>query len=192
MTPDLAALHSDIGALLARAVKDRRSAFHTPVIATRGVDGLPKARIVVLRAYDPAAGTLRFHTDKRGNKIAELAADPHLSFAFYDSHARIQIRVETRAHVHADDATADAAWAGSQRMSRVCYGVTPAPGTPIPSADEFHLPDNDETIAAGRSNFTAIVCTIMNLEYLFLRHEGHQRARFTRDGEGWQGVWLAP
>lgn len=192
MTPDLDALRSDIGALLARAVKDRRSALHTPVIATRGVDGLPKARVVVLRAYDPQAGTLRFHTDKRGNKISELAADPHLSFAFYDPHARIQIRAETRASVHTDDAVADAAWASSQRMSRVCYGVAPAPGTPIPRADDFQLPEDDAAVAAGRDNFTAIVCTILNLEYLYLRHEGHQRARFTRDGGKWQGIWLTP
>ena len=100
--------------------------------------------------------------------------------------------IATRASVHADDAIADAAWASSQRMSRVCYGVAPAPGTPIPGADDFQLPDNDDAIASGRDNFTAIVCTILNLEYLYLRHEGHQRARFTRDGAGWQGVWLTP
>lgn len=192
MAPDLAALRSDIGALLARAVKDRRSPMHTPVIATRGIDGLPKARVVVLRAFDPELGTLRFHTDRRGNKIAELAADAHLSFAFYDAHSRIQIRAETRASVHMDDALADAAWASSQRMSRVCYGVAPAPGTPISGPDDFQLPEDDAAIAAGREYFTAIVGTIINLEYLYLRHGGHQRARFTRDGEAWQGVWLTP
>lgn len=190
--PDLAELRDEIFALLGRAVKDRRSAMHTPVIATRGTDGQMKARIVVLRAFDPAAGTLRFHTDTRGNKMAELAADPHIAFAFYDPQARIQIRAEGIASVHATDDLADAAWASSQRMSRVCYGVMPAPGAPLDGADDFTLPGDDAAIAAGRAHFSAVLCRIAHLEYLFLRHEGHRRARFSRTAEGWSGRWLTP
>lgn len=190
--PDLAQVREEIFARLGRAVKDRRSAMHTPVIATRGIDGQIKARVVVLRAFDPAAATLRFHTDVRGKKAAELAADPHLSFAFYDPQDRVQIRVEGTARLHADDALADEAWASSQRMSRVCYGVMPAPGAAIPGADDFALPETDDAIAAGRAHFSAVLCRIEHLEYLFLRHAGHRRARFSRTAEGWSGQWLAP
>lgn len=189
---DLDGVRADIFARLARAVKDRRSALHTPVIATRGIDGHIKARVVVLRAFDPNLSTLRFHTDTRGKKIAELAADPHIAFAFYDPQARIQIRAEGMATVHHDDAIADAAWASSQRMSRVCYGVVPAPGLSIDGPDEFTLPSDDDAIAAGRAHFCAVLCEIACLEYLFLRHGGHRRARFTRAGNDWQGQWLAP
>lgn len=189
---DLDGVRADIFARLGRAVKDRRSALHTPVIATRGTDGHIKARVVVLRAFDSDAVTLRFHTDRRGNKITELASDPQIAFAFYDPQARIQIRVEGTASVHHDDALADAAWASSQRMSRVCYGVAPAPGVTIPGPDDFNLPEDDATIAAGRAHFCAVLCHIECLEYLFLRHAGHRRARFTRTDSGWQGQWLAP
>lgn len=185
-------VRADIFARLGRAVKDRRSALHTPVIATRGLDGHIKARVVVLRAFEAEAATLRFHTDRRGNKIAELNADPHLSLAFYDPQARVQIRAECRAEIHTDDPLADQAWSTSQRMSRVCYGVMPAPGDIIADADEFALPDDDTAIAEGRANFCAILCRIEALEYLFLRHAGHRRARFTRLAEGWSGHWLAP
>lgn len=188
----LDAVREDVFARLARAVKDRRSALHTPVIATRGLDGQMKARIVVLRAFDAAAGTLRFHTDTRGNKIGELAADPHLSFAFYDPQARVQIRAECAASVHSNDALADEAWASSQRMSRICYGVLPAPGAPIEGPDDFALPDDDHAIAGGSAHFSAVLCRIEHLEYLYLRHEGHRRARFARTAEGWRGQWLAP
>jgi hypothetical protein len=77
-------------------------------------------------------------------------------------------------------------------MSRVCYGVKPAPGAPLDGADDFTLPDDDGAIAAGRANFSAVLCRIEALEYLFLRHAGHRRARFTRMADGWSGQWLAP
>ncbi len=185
-------VRADVFGRLARAVKDRRSPLHTPVIATRGCDQQMKARVVVLRAFDPAAGTLRFHTDRRGQKCAELLADPHIAFAFYDPQARVQIRAEGVATLHHDDELADLAWASSLRMSRVCYGVNPAPGAPIPGPDDFSLPDDDVSIAAGRSHFSAVLCRIEYLEYLFLRFEGHRRARFTRMADGWSGHWMAP
>ena len=185
-------VRADVFARLGRAVKDRRSPMHTPVIATRGIDGAMKARVVVLRAFDPEAVTLRFHTDLRANKIAELKADPHIAFAFYDHQARIQIRAEGTASIHSDDAVEDMAWNASLRMSRVCYGVQPAPGVPLADADDFTLPDDDAAIAAGRAHFSAVLCRIDALEYLFLRHAGHRRARLTRMADGWSGQWLAP
>ena len=185
-------VRADVFARLARAVKDRRSALHTPVIATRGLDGHMKARVVVLRAFDPEAVTLRFHTDLRSKKIAELEADPQIAFAFYDHQARVQIRAEATARIHSDDAVEEAAWTASLRMSRVCYGVIPGPGTPLDDADDFNLPDDDTAIAAGRAFFSAVLCRIEALEYLFLRHAGHRRARFTRTAEGWSGQWLTP
>lgn len=190
--PDLEAVREEIFSRLGRAVKDRRSPLHTPVIATHGIDGHMKARIVVLRAFDPVAATLRFHTDRRGRKIAELNADPHISFAFYDPHARVQIRAEGRASIHIEDELADQAWASSQRMSRVCYGVQPGPGSHISGPDDFVLPDDDLSIAAGRAHFCVILSQMDALEYLFLRHAGHRRARFTRAADGWSGEWLAP
>jgi pyridoxine/pyridoxamine 5'-phosphate oxidase len=192
-TPEtLDEVRADVFARLARAVKDRRSPMHTPVIATRGIDGATKARVVVLRAFDSEAVTLRFHTDLRAKKIAELNADPHIAFAFYDHQARIQIRAEGMASIHSDDALEEMAWNASLRMSRVCYGVKPAPGAPLDGADDFTLPDDDGAIAAGRANFSAVLCRIEALEYLFLRHAGHRRARFTRMADGWSGQWLAP
>lgn len=192
VSPDLHALQSDLFALLARAVKDRRSPMHTPVIATQGLDGFIKARVVVLRAFDSAALTLRFHTDRRSAKVKELAANPHLSFAFYDAGARVQIRVEGTANVHQQDAIADAAWTASLRMSRICYGVVPGPGQALAGPDDFVLPSENDQIAAGRDNFCAVLCTMDRIEYLFLRHEGHRRARFARQGDGWMADWLAP
>ncbi|NBR79124.1 MAG: pyridoxamine 5'-phosphate oxidase, partial [Alphaproteobacteria bacterium] len=60
--------------MLERGAADRRSAFHTPTVATIGLDGRPRLRTIVLRACDTANRSLRFHTDARSDKINELRA----------------------------------------------------------------------------------------------------------------------
>jgi hypothetical protein len=187
---DLAGTLAQAWALLARGVKDRRSGFHTPTIATIGLDGGPRARTVVLRGCDAARAELRFHTDARAAKIAELARNPRIALHAYDAGQKIQIRIEGVAAIHADDAVADAAWAGSREFSRVCYGITPGPGSVIESAGSFSLPQDTAGIAAGREDFRAVVIAARRLEWLYLAHEGHRRALF--DLTTGQGRWLAP
>lgn len=186
---DLSATHEEAWRLLAQGAADRRSAFHTPVIATLGPDGRARLRTVVLRAVDRATGTLRFHTDRRSEKVAEIDRDNRIALHGYDPGSKIQIRIDGRAAVHMDDDIAKAAWTSSQRMSRVCYGTAPAPGTSIASGGDFTLPQNDAEIAAGEDHFAVVVLTLSSLEWLFLDHAGHRRARFMADGSG---QWLSP
>jgi pyridoxamine 5'-phosphate oxidase len=179
-----------IWALLGRGVADRRHGFHHPAIATLGLDGAPRNRIVVLRGAERARSSIRFHTDQRSTKCAELARDPRASALFYDEGDRVQLRVEGRAVLHSTDAIADAAWQSSQRMSRVCYGTMPAPGSFLESPSGFALPSEDEQIAAGRSNFVAVVIAIERIEWLFLHSGGHRRAMF--DVTQGTARWLVP
>lgn len=187
---DLAEMLAHAWACLARGVADRRSAFHTLTVATIGGDGRPRLRSVVLRAAEPSAARLRFHTDARSDKVAELAADPRIALHGYDAGAKLQIRIEGRASIHGEDALADAAWAASRPMSRECYGTQPAPGSAIPGPGAFSLPQDEAACDAGRVNFRAVVVAAETLETLYLAHSGHRRARFDlRTGEG---EWLAP
>jgi hypothetical protein len=169
---------------------DRRSAFHTPTIATIGVDGRPRLRTVVLRAVDAAARSLRFHTDRRSEKITELAREPRTAAHFYDPAAKIQVRVEGTAQVHGGDEVALGAWQSSQRMSRICYGTAPGPGTRIPTGDGFTLPSAAPEIDAGQENFVAVVVRALRVEWLYLDHLGHRRAIF--DETDGTRSWLAP
>ena len=188
---DLAETRAQAWALLARGVADRRSPFHAPTLATVGLDGRPRARVVILRACDAARAMLRFNTDRRTAKFAELAANPLVALTGYDAGAKIQIRIEGRASLHVDDIVADAAWAAARPFSRICYGTAPAPGTLLETAGDFALPSGDDEIAAGRENFSAVVIEVEALEWLFLAHAGHRRARFEgMSAEG--GVWLTP
>ncbi len=190
---DLAETLAEAWRLIARGVADRRSPFHHPVVATAGLDGAPRARTVILRGCDVAGRVLRFHTDLRSEKAAEIAARPDVALHFYDPGAKIQLRLSGTAALHRDDQVADAAWAGSRLFSRQCYGVAPGPGTPIAAGGDFTLPEaTDEGTAAGRAHFAAVMVHVASLEWLYLAAAGHRRARFDWSSGSPQAVWLTP
>jgi len=189
---DRDASFAELWRLLAEGAALGRSGFHLPALATLGADGTPRLRTVVLREADPAAGTLRFHCDRRSDKAAEIAASPACTLMAYDAAAKVQIRVEGRAALHTDDAVAEAAWAGSRAMSRVCYGSEPAPGTTLPAGDAYTLPDEAAAAITGRPHFAAVLVRAERLEFLYLDRRGHRRAAWHRREAGWHGDWLAP
>ena len=115
--------------LLVRAAADRRSPMHTPVVATIA-DGAPDARVMVLRAADRAAASLRFHTDARSPKCAGLDGAPVTVLAYHPGEA-IQLRIGGTARIDRDSAAADAIWAQATPFARRCYLVGAAPGTPL-------------------------------------------------------------
>lgn len=188
---DLDASLAELWRLLADGAEHGRSGFHLPTLATIGADG-PRLRTVVLREADGRAGTLRFHCDRRSHKAAELSADPACALAAYDGGTKIQIRVEGRASLHTDDAEAEAAWAGSRPMSRVCYGADPGPGTSLPAGDAYILPGEAEATVTGRRHFCAVRVEALRLDFLYLDRRGHRRAAWRRDGTAWAGRWVAP
>jgi hypothetical protein len=185
---DLAASLGEAFRLIGRGVQDRRHGFHTPVLASLGLDGAPRARTVVLRGFDPAARSLRIHTDSRSAKCAEFAADPRASLLLYDAGAQVQLRLAGTVTLHRADALAEAAWVESREISRMCYAVEPGPGTPI--AAPLPAPTDSQ---AGRPHFAALLLHMARLEWLWLDSAGHQRADFAWDADGrLASRWLAP
>lgn len=189
---ELQAVLSEATRLLSRAVADRRSPMHTPTVATIGLDGRPRLRTVVLRGFDPARRELRFHTDIRSEKVAEMRSDPRMGLHVYDPGSRIQIRLGARATLHTDDAVAENAWQTSQPMSRVCYGTRPGPGSAIEAGGSFSLPDGPGEVADGRPNFVAVTGVIDELDWLHLAASGHRRALFRWEALDCTATWLAP
>jgi hypothetical protein len=188
---DLDGSFAELWRLLAEGAAHGRSGFHLPTLATVSDEG-PRLRTVVLREADQATGTLRFHCDRRSAKATELAAHPACALCTYDGPSKIQIRIEGRAILHTDDAQAEAAWAGSRPMSRVCYGADPAPGTTLPAGDAYSLPHEDEAVTLGRPHFCAVRIEARRLDFLYLDRRGHRRAAWRREGSVWVGSWVAP
>jgi pyridoxamine 5'-phosphate oxidase len=185
-------------ARLARGVQDRHSALHVATLVTTRPDGFPAARSVVLRAVDSGSRTLRFHTDRRSAKCAELEADPRVAILFYDPRARLQFRFHALAALHRDDEATRAIWAGIAAGSRRIY-LGEAPGTPsatpisgLPAALETRHPTAEES-APGVSNFATIHARLLGLDWLHLAAGGHRRARFAwPQDEPPAATWLAP
>jgi len=187
---------------LVRAVRDAKHEWHLPVVTTLSLDGGPESRTVVLRGADPAAAggpTLRFHTDRRSGKIAEIARDPRTAMVFYERRHKVQLRVLGRASVHVEDAVADEAWSRTAPSSRRCYL---APHPPSATLDAWHpnLPEDwrhavpdAATCEGGRANFAAVIVRVESLERLELHHDGHVRTRWRWEGDQViESTWLAP
>lgn len=194
MFDNLDDVRSDLTNRLVRAARDRKSPMHTPAVVSGDVD----ARIMVLRAFDSAAFSLRFHTDTRAPKAATFAADPRAAVLFYDKGAKIQVRARGAARVLSDAPIAEEAWANGTNFARRCY-LGDGPGTPadaptsgLPRELEGVEPTDDQLVAA-RPNFAVLMIELRSLDWLYLAHTGHVRAGFERGADGtWEGRWLSP
>jgi len=174
--------------LFSRGVADRRSAFRTPTIATVGPDGAPRIRTMVLRRFEPAARRLTLHTDQRAAKLSEIDHQPRVAVHVYDARAAVQVRLSARVLVHVADHLAREAWEAGAPSSHTCYAVNPAPGTVV-AAPPPAATDRD----AGFVNFAVLAMTFDTLEWLWLYHAGHRRARFDWADDGsYSAAWLVP
>lgn len=186
--------------MLARAARDRRSAWHTPVLATVGLDGAPQARVLVLRGVDRPRRTLRLHTDARTAKVGEIRREPRVALLFYDAGARLQLRACGTARIERDGETAEAAWAATRMLGRRCYTAPQAPGSPAPGPVSGLPPELEsreptaEESETGRANFSVLLAALDRLEFLQLAFAGHRRGAFRAGGEdgAWTRAWLIP
>ncbi|OSQ48987.1 pyridoxamine 5'-phosphate oxidase family protein [Marivita geojedonensis] len=167
---------------LTRGVADRRAAARHPVFATVSPDGLPEARTVVLRAASRSTGSVEVHTDGGSDKITSLRANPHAQLMIWDEKAKLQIRLSTTVTVHQGPEVADK-WQTVPDGSRMAYGASPKPGTPIPNAHAYEK-------LASRDWFTVLSCRIDKIELMQLV-EPHRRAVF-QASDAWQGEWRVP
>jgi pyridoxamine 5'-phosphate oxidase len=195
---DLAATLKFSWQMLGRGVQDRRSAFHTPVLATQSADG-PQARVLVLRACDLATRTLTFYTDIRSAKLPELERDPRAALTFYDAARKVQLRINGICTVHTADTLSHQRWTASRPSSLRCFAgaqpraVSQVPTSGLPQALEGREPELAELEAAER-HFAVLVVAVQRLEWLHLHTRGQRRAAFAWTGtdSNCQMQWLNP
>ena len=189
MTETFETIRTDIAHRLSECAQDRRSAMHTPVVATADAD----ARVMVLRDFDTDSWTLRFHTDARAPKCALIGAGAPVGVLFYDRDARLQLRCRGTGRIEGYGPIADAAWEESTTFARRCY-MGEGPGTPsdeptsgLPDWIEGEQP-TEEQVAPVRDHFAVLLVELAEVDWFSLSNDGHRRAVVTRDS----GRWIAP
>lgn len=182
--------------MLGRATKDRRSAFHAPVVANISEDG-PQARVMILRSVDAAARQLTFYTDTRSAKTLAMTLDNRVAVTFYDAARKLQVRASGLGVLHIADALAQARWQASSPSSLRCYvGQTPGeitsePSSGLPAELEGRVPAWSE-LADGQSHFAVLSITVARLEWLYLHTGGQRRALYQWAGTNCTMHWLNP
>jgi hypothetical protein len=187
-TDSLADILTEALSLLEEGAGDPASVWHTPTLATTGVDGTARLRTIVLRGWNSPARCAEIHTDLRSAKCAELRRAPQAGLHGWDATRRIQLRLAGRVRLHAGDAIAEQAWAGLRPASRSTYRVLPGPGAGLADPDGIA----QTTEAEGFAAFCVLHLTCDTLEWLQLRQGSHRRALFRWAGEDCTPMWLVP
>jgi pyridoxamine 5'-phosphate oxidase len=95
----------EFGKWLAQALRAEILEPHAMTLATASADGVPSARIVLLRGYDGSGFT--FFTDYRSRKGRELADNPRAALVFYWPELERQVRVTGTVRKVAREESAD-------------------------------------------------------------------------------------
>ncbi|GAB5347824.1 pyridoxamine 5'-phosphate oxidase family protein [Alteriqipengyuania sp. 357] len=189
MLNTLDTIRDDAARRLSEAASNRRSAMHTPVVATADAD----ARVMVLRAFQP--WTLRFHTDARAPKVAAIEADERIGVLFYDKAGKVQIRVRGTGRIERESEIAQGAWEAGDNFARRCYlgegpgTVSPEASSGLPAAFEGIEPSDAELLPA-REHFAVLLVELTHLDWFHLAHDGHRRAQF--DLVTGEARWVTP
>ena len=176
-TPSDDTLASRVWTELSRATREREHAWRTPVLATVAADQSPQARTVVLRSADALRGEMRFFTDVRSPKVAELRARPQAVLVFWSALLSWQLRVDVTMEVIDRGPDVDAAWERIARSAAARDYLGPAApgqlmGGQAPSA---------ETVDAH--HLAVLVGSVRAMDWLALGPHGqHQRRWITAQG----------
>jgi pyridoxamine 5'-phosphate oxidase len=165
------------------------------VLATATRDGLPSARIVLLKGFD-ARGFV-FYSNLESRKCRELAANPRAALCFLWKLRRRQVRIEGRAEA-VSEAEADAYFASRARDSRIGAWASDQ-SRPLASraALEQRVADFARRFGAGevpRPPFWSGLRVVPEeVEFWQERPSRlHDRWLFVREDEGWRRERLYP
>ena len=166
---------------LGRATQDRHHAWRTPALATIGQDGIPNARTVVLRETDTSLAQLRFFTDGRSLKVAELAAQPCALVVFWSKRLSWQLRVRVVISTHVTGPVVETVWDRVRQSAAAGdYLSACAPGTALVAPKPANL--------LNEHHLVVMTAQVQDIDWLELGKGGHRRARFSN--ETWE--WLTP
>jgi pyridoxamine 5'-phosphate oxidase len=162
-----------------------------PIVATMATadhNGQPHARIVIVRMFDAADDTLWISTDRRSEKMNQLAACPIAELVFWAPHERHQFRIRGAVTIVTSGVERQEIWVGMKARSRAMF-LWPAPGEPRNADQDFakELPED----SAIPETFVALSLKAVEVDSLELNETPHRRRRW-RAAENWQVESINP
>lgn len=164
-------------------------------LATVDADGLPDARMVLLKDFDAAGFT--FHTNRESAKGRELATNPRAALLFHWKSLRRQVRVRGAVEPVSDE-EADAYFATRARDSRIGAWAS-AQSRPLKDRAELERRVAVETARFEGQDvprppyWSGLRVIPQTIEFWRDRpFRLHERLLFTRAGEDWETARLFP
>ena len=163
-------------------------------LATADADGVPSARVVLLRGLDRSG--LAWYTNRTSLKGRDLAANPHAALVFHWELQHRQVRV-TGTVAAVPEAEAEAYFAGRPRRSQLSAWASPQ-GQPL--SERAELESATERIAAKYPGEVPLppfwggyrLTPAMFEFWQGRRDRMHDRFRYLPDGDAWTIDRLAP
>ena len=174
---------ADILSPFLSACGDRQNALRWCNFATVDAAGHPQSRTLVLREVSVEGPLLRFYTDKRSPKCADLAQTPAVTCLFLSENARSQYRFTGLAKVLSSGDQRRTHWQKLAPHAQRDYASVSAPSRPGPT---------DYRIEDAEQNFALIEVRLLSLDLLTLAREQHQRWRYEWTESGLSKHALTP
>ena len=189
------ALPQEAWTRLAHAADDPNHPMRLFLLATVACDGLPDARVMVLRGTDRRLGRIWFYTDRRSEKVDQLRQRPALCAVAYDHRDGVQLRLRGTATIHELDPQAAEHWSQTSTVVRAIYASPETPGVPLRQPDP-RLMTMKQAMQAGaeesaRRNFAVGETQVESIEWLQVTDHDQRRA-IMYAATGWAVQPLAP
>lgn len=165
------------------------------VLATATRDGIPSARVVLLKGFDERG--FAFYTDYRSRKGVELEANPQAALVLRWSELERQVRIEgevTRTSAAESETYYRSRPVGSRLGAWVSHQSQPIPSREVL---ERGIRDMEQRFAGGDiplpPYWGGYRVRHQTIEFWQGRENRlHDRIRYARDGDGWRIERLAP
>jgi hypothetical protein len=187
---ELQVLEARLWSELRAASAQRGHPWRTAVLATCDDQGFPDARSVVLREVQPESHELKFYTDTRSPKVAQLRRQPRATLVVWSAELGWQLRMALECQVRTSGLEVLSRWAQLKLTPAAQDYLSPLPpGSPLhpvsaPSRCGREAPDCDT-----REHFAVVNAKVLRMDWLSLDPSGHQRACFEADQPA---RWLQP